>query len=93
MENYITVHEVESSGIQLQFKQPYQLDYQRSLSGMYFHESQVLDLYCWGESLEELKKNFANEIVVAWKFFVDCKENKLSNDAKQVRKALLELLR
>lgn len=76
----------------LEFFTPYCLKYQME-DGRYVYHSESLDIYSYGETIEELKSSFMEDIIVAWKLYVDCQEDELSNDAKLIRRELTKLLK
>lgn len=51
------------------------------------------DIYCCGDSVDEVLQEYAENIIVAWKLYVECPESELTEDAKKLRKILESDLR
>ena len=50
-------------------------------------------MYLYGESIEELKESFYEDLVVSWKLYVKCDEDELTDGAKDLRKKLLNIVK
>ncbi|NLD26722.1 MAG: hypothetical protein GX661_05105 [Acholeplasmataceae bacterium] len=52
-----------------------------------------LDIHCYGKSSQELLENFSEDIVIAWKIYIECDQKVLSAGALAMREHLLKLLK
>jgi len=73
----------------LKFKDPLKVDY-RIEDGAYYINCDKFEVYAYGETLDELKQSFEEELADAWDAFAECDDvNELSSDAIEIRNNLL----
>jgi|LSQX01.2.fsa_nt_gb hypothetical protein len=86
------ISSVEYDDIKLTLYKPLFIQYYKNDYG-YYCDYEYLDIHSYGETLAELKKSFEEDLVVAWKLYVECDESILSPDAKELRKKILEVMK
>lgn len=66
------------------------LNYYEDEYGFYC-DYEELDIHSYGATLDELKDSFNEDFIIAWELYVECAEEQLTQDAKELRKKLLSL--
>lgn len=89
VEQYLILNKLEYNSEIFIFKEDYSLRVYKDVKGFYT-EDENLELYCYAETLKELKGEISENLAIAWKLYVDCDENELSQDAKDFRKMLIQ---
>lgn len=89
--NNIKIDNICYGDLSLKFYEPFVLNYVKEDDG-YIYDNNKLEMYLYGESLEDLKEAFYEDLVVSWKLYVQCDEEELTEGAKNLRKTLLKLV-
>lgn len=85
------VDEIEYCGLKLKFRREYNLKI--TFDGKYFnYDCEDYDVYGFGTTLLESLNSFKEDIIIAWKLYVNCDIEELSLDAKEFRMFLLDNL-
>ena len=75
----------------LRFNSPYNLTIKME-DGHYVSESSVFKTFNAGLTKKELVSDFIEDLYLAWKIYVDCSEDELTEQARVLRKNLQEWL-
>lgn len=86
------LNKVSCDNLCLEFNNPFLIEYKHENIG-YTYDNKELDIYLYGESLEELKMDFEENIIVAWKLYVECNESELNPGAIKLRNKLKQLVK
>ena len=82
---------VKGDGLVLKFKNPFIITYTKEEDG-FIYDNDELGIYLYGKNLNELKEDFDENVIVAWKLYVDCDESELNSGAIKLRNKLKELI-
>lgn len=83
--------DIKSDSIYLKFKKPLFTRIYKGHVG-YYCDHELLDIHSYGLTTEELRESIKEDIIIAWKLYVECNINTLSEKAKQLRQTLLSLV-
>ena len=84
--------EVKYDDVVLKLKKEFCVQYYKDEVG-YHTEDEKFEIFCYAETIDELRKEINENLVVSWKLYVDCSEDELSEDAKELRNLLLQYMK
>jgi len=86
----LELKEFKSEEFNLKLNNTLFLNYYEDKYGFYC-DYEELDIHSYGATLDELKDSFNEDFIIAWELYVECAEEQLTQDAKELRKKLLRL--
>lgn len=90
--NMFEITKIESNELILKFYSPINVKYYLDENG-YYCDYDELDIHSYGSNLQELIESFKEDVIMAWKLYVDCDEKILSSSALRLRNTILKLLK
>jgi hypothetical protein len=88
----IIIDRIKGPEFTLEFVEPLAFNYKIE-DGAYYFDYEAFAIYSYGETLDELKECFKEDVIAAWEMFVECNVDELTQDALEVRKNLLSFIR
>jgi len=89
----ILLLEISDDEIELVPKQRMTISYYKNADGSYSCDFPELNLFCWGNTFEELIEYIKENIIVDWIELVECDESELTNFALHLRNKYLKYFR
>lgn len=94
MENSFVLNDISNERISLSFINPFIVDYEFVKDVAYFsYDNDELRIYAYGRTLEELKENIIDNLLIDWQELVQCDDERLTESALESKNMLMSVLR